>query len=61
MPNPCPSCGDPVEQRHDVGRPRIYCGNRCKATATRRRARAEREHLRAVYTAARRAGLDLPA
>lgn len=41
MPHPCPACGSPVEQRHDVGRPRVYCSDSCRSAAARRRREAE--------------------
>lgn len=52
---PCPACGQPVEQRHDVGRPRRFCDDRCRARFHREKpiadASAEIERLLAALRA----------
>jgi endogenous inhibitor of DNA gyrase (YacG/DUF329 family) len=60
MLNPCPSCGSNVEQRHDVGRPRVYCSGSCRAAAARtRRAAAETAHAEETAAEIERAALLL--
>lgn len=65
MPHPCPSCAAPVEQAHDVGRPRVYCSDACRYDAARRRRMTR--HAEAINRAAamlaslRAASANLPA
>jgi hypothetical protein len=41
---PGPDCLVVVEQKHDVGRPRVYCSTRCRSAAYRVTDALRREH-----------------